>query len=181
MSNIEHFVEKYRIGFVQSAELQNSGYIKVEIPCLITRRGYDSNPYSADVLFKMQLDFLEENGFVLKSDKMGIYLENNEKNISNIRKLLENRKCRHIEFNLLDERIRSISNFSFENNSLSLLFPSTIDIGSIKSVAPDEDESWTSPGNSFLCSEMIRIIPRTSFICFCVKLSKRYPWVFSKK
>lgn len=109
MLNLERFIEKYRIGFIKEAKLQESGYISVEIPCLITKRGYDTNPHSADVLFEMQLAFLKEQGFILEKDKMGIYLVNNDVNITKIREILQNKKCKHIEIYTLDNRIRSIS------------------------------------------------------------------------
>ena len=49
-------------------------------------------------------------------------------------------------------KIRSISSFSFNFKTRRSLLISTIGIGSIKSVAPEEDESCTIPANSPLNS-----------------------------
>ena len=109
MQCLENFIEKYRIGFIQKVQLSETGFMKVDIPCLISSRGYTTYPHSAKKLFEIQLQFLKNQGFDIAKNNMGYYFKNNENNINRFTQLLSERNCKHIEFRTLDNRIHSIS------------------------------------------------------------------------
>ena len=139
MQHLETFVDKYRIGFIQSAELQETGYVKVTIPCLITARNYFDNPHTAKQVFKAQIQLLKDKGFIIEKDDMGYYFENNETNISLFKRILTDRKCKHIEIKTLDSRIRMLS-FIIHINDIDKMNEVVTKIEVLKTDILNEDE-----------------------------------------
>jgi hypothetical protein len=167
MQHLETFVNKYRIGFVQKAELQETGFVKVDIPCLITSRNYTNNPHSARKLFEIQLQFLKDEGFHVEQDNMGYYFVNDENNINLFQKLLTSRNCKHIEIKTLDSRIRSIS-FLIHINDLEKMneIVDKIKADKTDTLNDDEKENFKKYINEIKFAKNFSSVSNNDLVCY---------------
>lgn len=109
MDIFRKFLAKYHIGFVKEAKLLSSGFIQVELPCMIISSFASEKAFSKQKVFEMQLDFLKENGFVLNHEKnYGNFLVNCEQNINAITKLLKDRGGKHIQISTWEKKVDKV-------------------------------------------------------------------------
>lgn len=110
MELFRNFLAKYHIGFVKEAKLLSSGYVQVELPCMITPSFASEKAFSKQKVFEMQLDFLKENGFILDYEKNhGNFLVNCEQNLKAITKLLQNRGGKHIQILTWEKKVDKVT------------------------------------------------------------------------
>ena len=151
LAALDNFLKKYHIGFCQEATISEYGTVHVSMPCLITCPIATDKKVSARKTFEMQLAFLKNEGFVLKTGKhSGPYLVNCEQNMRLITELLSSRGCKGLEFRIRDDKIDKIK---FVINVVDL-HNMDEDTSKISLAVSEELNADEIAGIKKLCSEM---------------------------
>ena len=128
LSVLDDFIKKYHIGFIRRAEINENGYVSVEIPCSIHSSLGSDDKASAKATFDEQMRFLEEIGIDIVSTKhYGYRICGTEKNIKIIEKLLSDRDCKQIHFSIVGGYIDKIK-FIFNVIGVNKFCETPIDI-----------------------------------------------------
>lgn len=123
------FISRYKIGFIHDAVMEDNGFARVEIACLITSGFSDGKRESARQKLEMQMNFLRNEGFIIDHDKQNYFVKTCGQNEEKIFNLLSERGARLITIKSREDRIdkinfrvaaKDIKNFKCEEISFEL-------------------------------------------------------------
>lgn len=105
----DSFISRYKIGFIHNAVMEDNGFAKVEIACLITSGLSDGKRESARQRLEMQMEFLRNEGFVIDHDKQNYFVKTCGQNEEKIFSMLSERGARLITIKSREDRIDKIN------------------------------------------------------------------------